>query len=117
MALLAVSGLEKSFPGVKALKDGRLTLEPGEIHALLGENGAGKSTLLKVLSGAHQADAGQIKVDDTPVTIAAPPDAAALGIAIIYQEFNLVPQLTVSENLFLGRELGKGAFVDRKSVV
>lgn len=113
MALLDVSGLEKSFPGVKALKDGRLTLEPGEIHALVGENGAGKSTLLKVLSGAHLADAGTILVDGKPAPITSPRDAAALGIAIIYQEFNLVPQLSVSENLFLGRELGKGPLVQK----
>jgi len=114
MALLDVSGLEKSFPGVKALKDGRLTLEQGEIHALLGENGAGKSTLLKVLSGAHLADAGTILVEGKPAPITSPRDAAALGIAIIYQEFNLVPQLSVSENLFLGRELGKGPLVQKQ---
>ena len=111
--LLKMEGIQKSFPGVLAIREGRLELEAGEIHALLGENGAGKSTLLKVLSGAHQPDAGTIHLNGEQVTIAGPRDATERGIAVIYQEFNLIPQLSVAENLFLGREKTKGGFITR----
>lgn len=109
-ALLEMSGITKSFPGVQALKDGRLSLQAGEVHALLGENGAGKSTLLKTLSGAHQPDGGEIKLIGSPITIASPTAARLHRIAVIYQEFNLVPHLTIRENLFLGREKATGGF-------
>src|SRR5690348_10195822 len=98
--LLEMEGIDKSFPGVRALIDAKLTLHRGEVVALLGENGAGKSTLIKVLSGAHRPDAGHIRIDGQEVTIRSPLDAQRLGIAVIYQEFNLVPPLTVRENLF-----------------
>ncbi|WP_309707105.1 sugar ABC transporter ATP-binding protein [Armatimonas sp.] len=111
--LLKMEGIQKSFPGVLAIREGRLELEAGEIHALLGENGAGKSTLLKVLSGAHQPDAGTIHLNGEQVAIAGPRDATERGIAVIYQEFNLIPQLSVAENLFLGREKTKGGFITR----
>ncbi len=105
-----MTGIEKSFPGVRAIKHGRLELLPGEVHALLGENGAGKSTLIKILAGAHQPDTGTIKVDGRPVRIQSPLDAQRLGIAVVYQEFNLVPALTARENLFLGREKTRAGF-------
>jgi ribose transport system ATP-binding protein len=108
--LLEMIGIEKSFPGVRAIKHGRLELLPGEVHALLGENGAGKSTLIKILAGAHQPDAGEIKVNGERVEIRSPLDAQRLGIAVVYQEFNLVPALTARENIFLGREKTRGGF-------
>lgn len=91
----------KSFNGVKALKDVSLRARPGEIHALLGENGAGKSTLMKVLSGAHQKDQGEIKIDGQAVAINNPEDSKQLGIGIIYQEFSLIPDLSVADNIYL----------------
>lgn len=102
--LLEMQGITKEFPGVKALKGVDFSLEAGEIHALLGENGAGKSTLMKVLSGVYQKDAGKIILDGQEVEITGPSHAQELGIGIIHQELNLVPALTVMENIFLGRE-------------
>lgn len=103
-ALLEMKGITKEFPGVKALKGVDFSLDAGEIHALLGENGAGKSTLMKVLSGVYTKDTGSIELDGQAVEIADPRHAQALGIGIIHQELNLVPELTVMENIFLGRE-------------
>jgi len=100
---LSCERIRKAFPGVLALDDVSVVVAPGAVHALVGENGAGKSTLMKVLSGAVAADAGRIRIDGQAVPI---PDARAaqrLGIAIVYQEFTLVPDLSVSENIFLGR--------------
>lgn len=102
--LLSMRGIEKSFPGVRALDGVDLTLHPGEILALLGENGAGKSTLIKMLGGAHAPDAGTIEIAGRRVDISSPAAASAAGIGVIYQEFNLVPGLTAWENIFLGRE-------------
>ena len=112
--LLEMEGIEKSFPGVRAIRHGRLNLAAGEVVALLGENGAGKSTLIKVLSGAHIPDAGVIKLNGVPVRITSPHDAQKLGIAVIYQEFNLVPALTARENIFLGKERTRGGFVSAR---
>lgn len=109
--VLSMEGIVKSFPGVRALKNGNLTLHRGETLALMGENGAGKSTLMKILAGAQPADEGVIKIDGKPVEITSPQDAQKLGVAIIYQEFNLVPELTVRENLFLGRERTQGGML------
>ncbi len=95
--------IAKSFGGVRALKDVSLQVQPGEVHALLGENGAGKSTLMKVLSGAHQKDSGKILIDGHEVHIKNTADSKKLGIGIIYQEFSLVPDLSVSENIYLNR--------------
>jgi ABC-type sugar transport system ATPase subunit len=109
--LLKMEGIDKSFPGVRALRQACLDLRAGEVHALMGENGAGKSTLIKVLSGAHTPDAGTIWLGGRPAVIRTPRDAQRLGIAVIYQEFNLAPTLSARENLFLGREQRVGPFV------
>jgi ribose transport system ATP-binding protein len=109
--LLEMEGIDKSFPGVRALRQARLDLRAGEVHALMGENGAGKSTLIKALSGAHAPDAGTIRLGGRPAVIRTPRDAQRLGIAVIYQEFNLAPTLSARENLFLGREQRVGPFV------
>src|SRR5689334_21303780 len=92
--LLLMEGIYKSFPGVHALKNVRLDLYPGEVHALMGENGAGKSTLIRILAGAQRPDSGTIVIDNQPARIHTPRDAEKLGISVIYQEFNLVPTLS-----------------------
>jgi ABC-type sugar transport system ATPase subunit len=115
--LLRMSGISKSFPGVRALDNVDFDVAPGEIHALLGENGAGKSTLLKILSGAHPPDSGEIALADTAVEFASPHDAQKLGVATIYQEFTLAPNLTVAENIFIGREPGVGPFVNWRAMM
>jgi ribose transport system ATP-binding protein len=104
MPLLEAIALRKEFPGVVALANGTLRVEPGEVHALVGENGAGKSTLMKLLSGYHAPDGGELRWEGRPLTLAGPRDARGLGIATIYQEFSLVPDLSIAENLFLGDE-------------
>lgn len=106
--LLEMEGICKAFPGVRALHDVDLTLGRGEVLALLGENGAGKSTLIKMLGGAHTADRGTIRVGGLQAELSTPAQAVSAGIGVIYQEFNLVPALTASENIFLGRERGIG---------
>ncbi|AXK32533.1 sugar ABC transporter ATP-binding protein [Streptomyces armeniacus] len=102
--LLRVRGVTKSFPGVQALRDMRLDLADGEVLALVGENGAGKSTLMKLLSGIHAPDAGEFFLDGRPVRAHTPRQAQELGISVIHQEFNLMPDLTVAQNIFIGRE-------------
>jgi|tagenome__1003787_1003787.scaffolds.fasta_scaffold20965718_2 ribose transport system ATP-binding protein len=102
--LLEMHGIVKQFPGVRALDGVDLDVREGEVHCLLGQNGAGKSTLIKVLAGAHQPDAGAVTWRGKPATLAGPQDAISLGIATIYQELDLVPGLTVADNIFLGRE-------------
>jgi ribose transport system ATP-binding protein len=99
-----MQGIQKSFPGVTALRGVDLELRAGEVLALLGENGAGKSTLVKILAGACLPDAGRIAIDGQLVTIRTPMDALRAGVAVIYQEFNLVPSLTAAANIFLGQE-------------
>ncbi len=103
-ALVEMEGITKSFGGVPALRGVDFDLRAGEVHALMGENGAGKSTLMKVLAGVHAPDAGTIRIDGEQVTVSSPIEAAALGIAIIHQELNTVPDMTVAENLALGAE-------------
>ncbi|MGK9232099.1 ATP-binding cassette domain-containing protein [Inquilinus limosus] len=103
---LRIVGLGKIFPGVKALEDVAFDIRAGEVVALAGENGAGKSTLVKCLSGVHQPDEGGLILDGRPVRLRTPAEAAVAGIAVIHQHFSLVPDLTVAENLFLGREPG-----------
>ena len=112
--LLEMRGITKRFPGVTALDGVDFELERGEVHVILGENGAGKSTLIKMLSGAYQPDEGEILFDGEPVRISSAAVAQSLGISTIYQEFNLVPQLTVAENIFLGRQPRRFGLVDRR---
>ena len=104
--LLTVSGVAKAFAGVQALKGVSFNLLAGEVHALVGENGAGKSTLIKVITGAHAPDSGTIEVDGHPVTGNSPQKSRALGIAAIYQQPALFPDLSVAENMALGFEQG-----------
>jgi galactofuranose transport system ATP-binding protein len=104
MPLLEVVGVSKIFPGVRALDDVSFTLQPGEVHALVGENGAGKSTLIKVLTGVYQQDGGELRYQDRAAAFATPMDAQRAGISTIYQEVNLIPLMSVAHNLFLGRE-------------
>jgi ABC-type sugar transport system ATPase subunit len=112
-SLLELRGISKSFGGVRALRGVSFDLRPGEIHALLGENGAGKSTLIRILAGIHMPDAGEILIDGRVAHIASPRDAAGLGIRVIHQELALAPNLSVAENLFLGREPGRLGFLDK----
>jgi simple sugar transport system ATP-binding protein len=113
--VLTMRGINKSFPGVKALQNVDFTLNKGEIHALMGENGAGKSTLIKVLTGVYSKDAGTICLAGKgEVQIHSPQDAQRLGISTVYQEITLCPNLTVAENMFIGR--GEGRLVDWKSI-
>ena len=102
--LLELSGISKSFPGVKALDDVGFNLKAGEVHALLGENGAGKSTLMKIISGIYQRDSGSYRLEGREIDELTPKKAQELGIAIIHQELNMCTDLTVAENMFLGRE-------------
>ena len=112
--ILRAEKINKSFPGVKALSDVSFNLLEGEVHILLGENGAGKSTLMKIFSGLYSIDSGDIFIDGQKVTIRNTKDSQDLGIAIIYQEFNLVPHLTVAQNIYLGREpLLKSGNIDK----
>jgi ribose transport system ATP-binding protein len=115
--LLEMRNIAKTFGPIRALRGVDLKIWPGEIHALMGENGAGKSTLMKILSGALRADAGgELIFEGKPVTIAGPTDARRLGIAVIYQELSLAPNLTVSENVGLGREARQAGLIDRSAM-
>jgi inositol transport system ATP-binding protein len=109
--LLRMSGISKTFPGVRALDNVGLEVQPGEVHALLGENGAGKSTLLKILSGAQSPDTGTIEFAGQTISLTSPHHAQQLGIVTIYQEFTLAPDMTVAENVFIGREPGRKPFI------
>jgi ribose transport system ATP-binding protein len=97
-------GITKTFPGVVALDDVTFRVKPGEVHAVVGENGAGKSTLMKIIAGVYQPDSGEIVINGEVVRISSPHDAQDLGVSIIYQELNLLPDMSVAENVFLGRE-------------
>ncbi|MGW0895151.1 sugar ABC transporter ATP-binding protein [Saccharopolyspora sp. NPDC002578] len=111
--LLAMSGIVKEFPGVRALDGVELRVRPGEVHCLLGQNGAGKSTLIKVLSGAHPADGGTIRWRGEEISLSSPADALRRGVAAMYQELDLVPGLSVAENIFLGHEPATAGFSRR----
>lgn len=113
--LLSIRSLSKSFPGTKALQGVDFELAAGEVHALLGENGAGKSTLIKCLTGAYRRDAGEILLDGAPIDPASTAEAQALGIGTVYQEVNLLPNLTVAQNLTFGREPRRFGLVDRRA--
>jgi simple sugar transport system ATP-binding protein len=116
--VLKMRNIQKTFPGVIALSDVDFTLRQGEIHALMGENGAGKSTLIKVLTGVEEFESGQILIDgiDHPVINKSPQEAQINGISTVYQEINLCPNLSVAENIFIGRELKKAGVIDWKSI-
>ncbi|WP_153394644.1 sugar ABC transporter ATP-binding protein [Ornithinicoccus halotolerans] len=114
--LLEIRDVSKGFPGVQALQGVTLELSRGEVLALVGENGAGKSTLMKILSGIYTRDSGTITVDGQEVEIAGPREAQQLGISIIHQEMNLLPHLTVGQNIFIGREPRLGPFVQERAL-
>ncbi|GGV24323.1 ribose import ATP-binding protein RbsA 1 [Actinomadura cremea] len=114
---LALVNVSKSFGAVRALQGVTLELHAGEVHALAGENGAGKSTVVKTFAGVHRPDAGEVRVDGTAVSFGGPADAQAAGVAVIYQEPTLFPDLSVAENIFMGRQpRGAGGRIDRKSM-
>jgi ribose transport system ATP-binding protein len=110
-------GIKKGFAGVPVLRGVDFTLGPGEVHALAGGNGAGKSTLMKILQGVHRQDAGTIRIRGREVSFAAPKDAEAAGIGMVFQEFSLVPTLTVARNIFLGREPRRFGLIDDHAIV
>lgn len=114
--VLQMTDICKSFPGVRALDMVSLTLRAGEVHGLMGENGAGKSTLMKILLGIHQADSGTVELQGKQVAFSNPREAIANGICMIHQELNLIPEMTVAENIYLGREPRKNGLVDFKAM-
>ncbi|RYF04816.1 MAG: sugar ABC transporter ATP-binding protein [Oxalobacteraceae bacterium] len=114
--VLDVTGIHKQFPGVRALCDAGLRLFPGEVHTLMGQNGAGKSTLIKVLTGVYQPDSGSILLEGRPIRPRSTQDAQALGISTVYQEVNLCPNLSVAENIFIGRYPRRFGMVDWRSM-
>ena len=114
--LLEMINVSKSFPGVQALRDVRITVRPGEVHALMGENGAGKSTLMKCLFGIYKMDKGEIRINGKPVVIDNPSQALRSGIAMVQQELEQVPQRNVMDNIWLGRYPRKGILVDDKKM-
>jgi ribose transport system ATP-binding protein len=117
--LVEAISVRKQFPGVLALDGVSFAIDTGEVLALVGENGAGKSTLMKIVAGVYQLDSGEIRLDGRPVAISGPAEAIAAGISLIHQELNLAENLTVTDNLFLGRELTQRGFVrllDRRTM-
>ena len=116
MADITLQHITKTFGGVKALEDVSLSFSPGEIHAVIGENGAGKSTVMKILGGLYPADDGEITVNGVKQEINSVADAQKLGINIVYQELNLMPDLTVAENIFLHQLPGKCGLVDKATM-
>lgn len=117
MPILAASGIRKQFGGVTALAGAEFTLDAGEVHALIGSNGCGKSTLCKIIAGSVAADGGRLMLDARPVDFANPHAAAAMGIGVFYQELSLIPDMTVAENIFLGREpRTRAGWVDRSKL-
>lgn len=114
--ILELKGITKRYPGVTALDSVSIEFRPGEVHALVGENGAGKSTLIKIITGAIEPTEGSIYFNGKEFNKIDPIKAISMGIGAVYQEFNLVPYLSVAENIFYGRELQKGIFVDKKAM-
>ena len=116
--VLEMRGINKNFPGVKALENVDFTLRKGEIHALMGENGAGKSTLIKVLTGVEEFETGSIQMDGSSGMIInrSPQEAQENGISTVYQEVNLCPNLSVAENLYIGREPKVGPLINWKTM-
>lgn len=116
--LIEMAGVSKSFPGVKALSNVSLDIYPGKVHVLLGENGAGKSTLIKIISGVYTRDEGCVKLNGKVVNFKNTRESLAEGISVIHQELSVIPDLTVAENIFLGREpkIGKTSFIDKRKM-
>ncbi|WP_205619495.1 ribose ABC transporter ATP-binding protein RbsA [Ferrimonas senticii] len=110
--LLSLNGIEKSFPGVKALNGAQLNVYPGQVMALMGENGAGKSTMMKVMTGIYQPEAGEIRLNGEVVKFSGPRQSQAAGLSIIHQELNLIDELSIAENIFLGREPKRFGLID-----
>ncbi len=115
--ILDMREITKRFPGLVALDRVNFAVQSGEIHALLGQNGAGKSTLMKVLAGVYPIEDGEIRIDGQPVRFTHPRDALQAGIGIVYQDLSLVPQLSVADNIFLGRELGSSVVIDQTAIL
>ena len=115
--LLEVEGISKRFGATLALSNVSFDVRAGEVHALMGENGAGKSTLMKIISGNYQPDTGSVRIDGSPVALASPRDAMAAGVAIIHQELNTIPEMTVAENLATGNEPVRFGMLDRRAMV
>ncbi|MCR2783818.1 MULTISPECIES: sugar ABC transporter ATP-binding protein [unclassified Microbacterium] len=115
--VLRAHGIGKSFFGVSVLQDVGIEVRRGEVHGLVGENGAGKSTLMKILAGVYQADAGTVEYEGHPVSFTHPRQAMDAGLVTVFQEFTLLPERTVAQNVFLGREPRRGGFVDRRAMV
>ncbi|MBW6465594.1 MAG: sugar ABC transporter ATP-binding protein [Brevefilum sp.] len=114
--ILGVQGLTHHFPGIVALKNVNFDLHKGEIHALVGENGAGKSTMINIIAGVLQPSSGRLIINGSPTTFQNPSDAQQAGISVIFQEFNLVPQLSVAENIFINREPTRFGMIDWKKM-
>src|SRR5687768_17352974 len=114
--LLSMRGIDKRFAGIPALAQASLEVRPGEVHALVGQNGAGKSTLIKVLTGYHRRDAGEVLFLGKPFEAGSPHQAQASGISTIYQEINLVPLRSVTENICLGREQRRFGLLDWRAM-
>ncbi len=113
--ILRAVGILKCYPGNVALDHVDLTLYRNQINILIGENGAGKSTLMRILSGVETCDSGTIFINDKPISLRSPRDAAASGISIVHQELSVMPNLDISDNIFAGCELRRGAIVDRRA--
>ena len=111
--LVEMTGISKSFPGVKALQDVDFAVMPGEVHVLFGENGAGKSTLISILSGVYPQTSGTLSIGGSEVALGSVAEARKAGIAAVFQEFSLVPTMSVAENIYLGVEPRRGPFVDK----
>ena len=116
--ILEMRNISKTFPGVKALDNVQLQVRPGEVHALMGENGAGKSTLMKILMGIYTMDhGGSITFNGQPYTVHNPKEAMDTGVAMIHQELNPILDMTVYENIFVGREIRRHGLVDKKEEI
>ena len=114
---LELKNISKSFPGVKALDGVNIALRKGTVHAVMGENGAGKSTLMKIINGLYQRDEGQVILDGKEVHFSGPMESQAAGIAMIYQELNFFPELSIAENIYMKRQPTKGGRVDWKKMM